>query len=176
LRSAVVKASFATMTDIRGEVVAAAESQIGLSEPEPYWLACNVERPFPPAWCGAFALWSLKRAGLACAWDWQIGRGFLWRLTLTSSPQIGDIAYFAKHQHHAVVSAFLIPSRQPFAGHVSTVETNEYYAKTDPPSHVELVNGNGKDGRVTQTVTPTRYVTAFYSIDRLLTPSELPSV
>jgi hypothetical protein len=143
------------MMRTRHEVVAAAESQIGLSEPEPYWLACNVDRPFPPAWCGAFALWSLKRAGLACAWDWQIGRGFLWRLSLTSEPKIGDIAYFAKHQHHAVLSFYYLHAL---------------------PSHVDLINGNGAGGKVTRSVTRCADVTGFYSIERLLTPSEPPSV
>jgi hypothetical protein len=163
--------------DVRMSVVRAAESQLGFSNPEPYWLACSVQRPFPPAWCGAFALWSLKRAGLACGWEWRIGLGFLWRLSLTHEPQMGDIAYFAKHQHHAVVvnRIFTFPDYFTRGSTLLDVEQDE---KADPvelrATMVDLVNGNGADGKVSASRCDVGDVTAFYSINRLLTPSEAP--
>lgn len=153
-------------SDVRMSVVRAAESQLGFSNPEPYWLACSVQRPFPPAWCGAFALWSLKRAGLACGWEWRIGLGFLWRLGLTHEPELGDIAYFAKHQHHAVVVNRIFTFPDYVDEKADTVELRA--------TMVDLVNGNGADGKVSASRCDVGDVTAFYSIARLLTPSEAP--
>lgn len=55
------------------------------------------------AYCGGFALWVLHRAGLFPGLPWEPGRGFCHRLPRTSNPQPGDIAYFDRLQHHAVV-------------------------------------------------------------------------
>lgn len=62
------------------------------------------------AWCGGFALWCLREAGLAADVDWIDSLGFLskhcklLRLDLGELPQPGDIAFFQAQQHHAVVS------------------------------------------------------------------------
>lgn len=86
-------------------VRAAVESE-GAHDPRPYWrevLPSTWIGPYPPHWCGAFALWCLRQAGL-CWWHWEIGRGFAWRLPQTRKPKPGDIAYRAlPFQHHAVV-------------------------------------------------------------------------
>ena len=100
--------------------------EVGKDDPAPYWLKCGWKRPFPKNWCGAFALWGLHDAGL-CDWDWEFDPakkhyGFLYRLKQTTRPQTGDIAYFAKHQHHAVFDGL-----------------------------TQLINGNGSGGRVTVT-------------------------
>lgn len=126
----------------RLKVAEAAQSQLSLSDPAPYWKACGVPYPYPKGWCGAFALWCLHVA-LGCRWPWRIGTGFLYRLPITKTPAIGDIAYFVKNQHHAVVVHL--------SGGVCT-----------------LVNGNGVGGKVTQSVCPFSSVTAFYNIEGLL--------
>jgi hypothetical protein len=127
-----------------------ARAKLGLADPSPFWARCQVPRPFPPAWCGGFALSCLIEAGL-CRWPWLFATatdkrsGFLYRL---SPPRrrpdgIGDIAYFEKHQHHAIVG------------------------RIDGDS-VELINGNGEGGRVSLSTKNVGDVTAFYSIGRLL--------
>lgn len=56
------------------------------------------------AWCGGFALWVLRRAGVLDGVPWEPGRGFCFRLPVTSRPEPGDVAYFhAPYQHHALV-------------------------------------------------------------------------
>lgn len=60
--------------------------------------------PYPPAWCGAFALHCLRKAGLT-DWHWKIGLGFCYRLPQTNKPEPGDIAYFDTYQHHAVLES-----------------------------------------------------------------------
>jgi len=100
------------------------------------------------AWCGVFALWALKKAGLTDA-VWVIGRGFLRDLKLptTESPKVGDVAYFRANQHHAIV----VGERDVFG-----------------ERHVELINGNGTGGVVTASISPVSAVTAFYSIEPLV--------
>ena len=115
---------------------------VGLSDPAPYWLECGVLKPFPKHWCGAFALTVLHRAGL-CDYDWEIGKGFLYRLPMTNAPQPGDILYFSKHQHHAIW--------------IGDIEGR-------------IVNGNGAGGYVTVTHAEDgkHGATAVYSIGRLV--------
>lgn len=128
----------------RDAVVAAATSQAGRTDPEPYWrdVLGNAAPPYPPSWCGAFALWCLRR-GAACDWSWQIGRGFLWRLPTTTDPQPGDIGYVDRFQHHAVV----------IAADGSTIRS---------------CDGNAMGGTVAERVRPRSDYAAFYSIVPLL--------
>ncbi len=130
-------------------VVQAAQSQIGFSDPTPYWLDAlpeSFQGPFPPDWCGAFALWALHQAGLALDIKWEIGFGFLLvpphALRTVSVPEPGDIAYFNRNQHHAVVESV-----------------------DESSGTVNLINGNGVGGQVTESVSvPFDHVTAFFSI------------
>jgi hypothetical protein len=103
----------------RDRVAGLALAEVGKSDPTPYWGCCRVSKPYPPAWCGAFALSMLIRTGL-CDWPWRIGVGFLYRLRIVKTPKDGDIAYYTRSQHHAV-----------FVGDGL------------------VVNGNGKGGKVT---------------------------
>jgi hypothetical protein len=122
----------------RALVDALARKYLGYSDPSSFWERCGVHRPYPPAWCGAFALSCLIEAEL-CEWPWLIGKGFLFRLPTTKSPEIGDISYFEKHQHHAVVG-----------------------------SGGQLINGNGVGGRVSLSIHDPSKVTAYYTIASLL--------
>jgi hypothetical protein len=79
-----------------------------------YWadvLRQALTAPHPPQWCGAFALWSLHKAGLGLGLRWMFGPphfGFLWNLHQLKPhelPEPGDIAYLDKpYQHHAIVA------------------------------------------------------------------------
>jgi hypothetical protein len=132
--------------DRRAAIVNAALSQVGSGDAQKYW---NVVAPGVTAnknlsWCGGFALWAIKQGGIAADWLWQIGKGFLSRLPITKTPLPGDIAYFANHQHHAVVQS------------------------VNPDGSVNLINGNGTGGKVSLSKNPKSSVTAFYSIQPLL--------
>ena len=92
---------------MRERIVAAAQGELGSQDPSKYWdevIPGLAGETFVGAWCGGFALWALHQAGIAQDVDWEIGKGFLFRLPRTSDPQPGDIAYFDQpYQHHAVV-------------------------------------------------------------------------
>lgn len=133
--------------DKRASVVKAAMGEVGSNDAQKYWdvvlpglgtIASNI------SWCGGFALWAVKQAGLAPDWTWEIGKGFLYKLPITYSPQPGDIAYYAKYQHHAVVRSI------------------------NPDGTVSLINGNGTDGKVSLSTTAPSNVSAFYSIQPLV--------
>lgn len=133
-----------TEDEYRKRVVEYAISQELESDPEPYWISAlgGKRSKYPPHWCGAFALASLHAAGLAADRLWVIGKGLeatLPRLTKTTDPQPGDIAYFTKGEHMAVV-----------IGHAE--------------GEVSLVNGNGVGKRVIIDVRPLSSAKAFYSI------------
>lgn len=85
-------------------VVDLVTKEIGKSDASKYWReVLQSGPPFPPHWCGAFALWALREAGLT-DWYWAIGKGFLWRLPRTKTPQPGDMGYQDQpFQHHFVV-------------------------------------------------------------------------
>ena len=89
----------------RAGVVGIARAELGLSDASKYWRdVLTSGPPFPPSWCGAFALFCLRQAGLT-EWHWEIGKGFLWRLKRTYDPQIGDCGYLDQpFQHHFVVT------------------------------------------------------------------------
>lgn len=87
-----------------------ATSQIGNPAPDTYW--ADVLAAYRPggqkglAWCGAFALWCLRQAGVTTRL-WRLGLGFLSvapALKQTLDPKTGDVAYFDRpFQHHAIV-------------------------------------------------------------------------
>ena len=133
-----------TEASIRAKVVHAAMSQLGKTDPNPYWIdVTGKPESGTLSWCGAFALWSLHQAGLALSKVWQLGKGFLLtspQLTPTKTPKPGDIAYYNHYQHHAVVAA------------------------TYPDGTVDLINGNGNNKSVSPSHTPMSAVTTFYSI------------
>jgi hypothetical protein len=99
--------------------------------------------PITKDWCGVFILWALHQAGLGENVKWEIGKGFFSKLTPTKNPQPGDIAYFTHNQHEALV-------------------------KSISGSKVNLINGNGTNGWITQSSPEISSVTAFYSIDPLI--------
>lgn len=138
----------------RAGVVAAALSQVGASDPAKYWASAApgvaVQRGID--WCGGFVLWALHQAGLALDRQWKFGLGFILvgpkPLAFTKDPKLGDVAYFDKNQHHAVISAV-------------------------NGDAVELVNGNGTAGKVSTSVISkaahlSNQKNAFFSIQRLL--------
>lgn len=140
-------------TSPRARVVRAAESQIGQTDASPYWADVLPGTPpsgYPKDWCGAFALWCLHQAGLAKDLDWIVGRGFLFNLPTTTSPQPGDIAYFDSNEHQAVVVGV-------------------------SPAVVSLINGNGTAGAVSPSTADISHAAGYYSIAPLLPAAESDS-
>jgi hypothetical protein len=99
----------------RNRIVAQAASQLGSTDPSPYWLDAFGSVPsLPLSWCGVFALWVLRMVGLTDR-KWISGKGFLYvddaghssskpYLPIVKLPAAGDIAYFDKpYQHYALV-------------------------------------------------------------------------
>ena len=95
---------------MRDLIIQAAQSQLGNRDPNRYWKDVWIlGGPHPPHWCGGFTLWCLHQAKVALDINWEFNPpyyGFLYRLPRTDKPLVGDIAYFQKHQHHAVVQAW----------------------------------------------------------------------
>jgi hypothetical protein len=62
---------------------------------------------YPREWCGALCLFAIHRAELGADVFWR--RGFceqhLRRLPPLELPQPGDVAYFIRYQHHAIVES-----------------------------------------------------------------------
>ncbi len=116
--------------------------------------------PYPPQWCGAFALSCLRRGGLGLDLFWRFETatdkrsGFLYALHQLHgvAPEPGDMCYLAApYQHHAVVC------------HVCEV---------DGVPNVITINGNqGAAEPIKLAQHPLTHWTAFYSIAGLL-PSE----
>ncbi len=132
----------------RQAAVMAALGEVGNGDPKKYWEdVAPGDNPAGADWCGAFALWALHRAGLALDRRWVFGRGFILvgphPLPQTTNPEPGDIAYFNKNQHQAIV---------------------EFVS----PTAVQLINGNGAGGKVSVSTVPRSNVTAFFSIKPLL--------
>jgi len=136
----------------RDKIIGAALRELGEQNPDKYW---SVVQPglvgSGAAWCGGFALWVLKEAGLAGDLDWEIGKGFIFKgaggraLSQTKEPQPGDIAYFAEpFQHHAIVKSFDGET-------LETIDGNQ-----GPGEQVKVRTRNPKEA------------TAFYSIEPLI--------
>lgn len=94
----------------RQRFLSAAKGEIGSRNWEKY-LQGVLDPPLTPSarphWCGIFALWAMHKAGYACDVKWNLltGKGFLYRLPRTTSPQPGDMAYLHAYQHHAIVES-----------------------------------------------------------------------
>lgn len=80
-------------------------------------------------WCGGFALWCLRQAGIAEAVRWVDGLGFVGpaKLKQTEHPEPGDIAITpSPFWHHALVESFEQGATQLISGGVlSTVDGNQ---------------------------------------------------
>jgi hypothetical protein len=141
-----------TEDSLRQKVANAAAGEMDLDEPSKYWDDVMGPGIHPKDWCGAFALWALHQAGLALKIKWKPTLGFLMVpptvLPTTKTPKVGDIAYFNKSQHHAVV-------RKVYAdGTVDLVNGNGY----NP--HI----ANGAKSEVAPSHVPLSAVTYFFSI------------
>lgn len=130
----------------RARVVRAARSEIGRCDPTRYASASGDKMPAGTSWCGIFALWSLRKAGVT-DWDWEWNVGFTSRLQRTSNPQPGDIAYRQyPFQHQAIVESV----------------SNGY---------VVTINGNSDNGCVVRKREPISSWTAFFSIEPMIRAS-----
>lgn len=135
---------------IRQAIVEIALSEVGQVDPRIYLLDA-LGRYETVSWCGIFALWVYRRAGITNAL-WATGPrvyGFVYPLHLgsTIAPKPGDLAYFTRNQHHAIVAA----------------------ATKD---EVTLVNGNGEGSKVTITTQLRLSVASFFSIEPLIRKAE----
>jgi hypothetical protein len=123
----------------RRAVVLIASTQLGLSDASKYWKSVGQPQLMGQSWCGAFTLWALHKVGIARNVMWQVGSGYLSHFPITTNPQPGDIAYFDKYEHEAIVSKVV-------------------------GSTVNLINGNGTGGKVTASTVPISTVKAFYNV------------
>lgn len=154
------------MATKREEGIRIALGCVGEQDPDRFWRVVQpalMGQPTKIAWCGGFALWVLRVAGL-CDWDWAIWKGantpsgFLYRLVPTKHPKPLDVAYFHAYQHHALV----LEAPAPGATHVRTIDGNQ-----KPGESVKVRRH------------PLSDVAAFYSIEALLPEGEravLPSI
>jgi len=130
----------------REYIISLAQSEVGNDDPTEYFVE---SLGFCPAnyrqiaYCGIFCLAILRKAGVTNL-KWIISKGFLFNLKTTTDPQIGDICYYNKHQHHAFIESI-------------------------DSDLLHIINGNGTGGKVTRSVCPKNCVSAFYSIESLLT-------
>src|SRR5688500_8603870 len=104
------------MDHVRQEIISRARGQIGpqvKGSAQVVWYWRDV---LPPAgsdaqvklyaktkeWCGGFALWCLRQAGVAESVHWLDGIGFLGpaRLPRTTAPEMGDVAFFPEPFQH----------------------------------------------------------------------------
>jgi hypothetical protein len=132
-------------TALRARVAAICRAEVGKAELDKYFADAApmyVNASDPPNWCGIFALWALHQAGLLRDKTWKVALGFLETspaLPRTTSPKPGDIAYYTKWQHEAVV-----------------LSVNG--------DQVELANGNGQGGVVSLGRRALGDAAAYYSI------------
>lgn len=135
----------------RAAIVSAALAELGTQDPAKYWSVVMPEagrRDYPEHWCGAFALWCWRQGGAAKGVEWTPGNGFgLAPVDITRNPQPGDIAYFVRHQHYAIVERL-------DGGTLYTIDGNQ---------------GTGR--LVAQRIRSVDAVHAFYSVDRFLEAS-----
>lgn len=153
---------FVSEDDLRKCVVECALGEIGNDDPSKYWEEAAGISPsragaVPAAWCGVFALWCLRKVLLTDVL-WKFGAGFVYQAGLrqirVTAAQPGDIAYFNRAQHHAVVVGVL-----------------------PDETALELVNGNSggsglANGRVSRSVKKMDRVTAVFSISPLVAKVE----
>jgi hypothetical protein len=132
----------------RRKLVSLIRGEMESPDPPKYWDSVLADSdPAPAHWCGALILWALRALGLTDA-HWVRGKGFIYPVGLppitAAEVKIGDVAYFAKNQHQAMVSAVLGNGRY------------------------SVLNGNAAGGAITETETTSEKVTAFYSIGKLV--------
>jgi hypothetical protein len=135
-----------TEGSLRQAVVDAALGEKNAPNPVKYWNDVLVDPSSKPKeWCGALLLWAIHKAGLGRDIHWVPGLGFLEGvLPRTSAPKPGDVAYFTKNQHQALVKS---------------VNSN---------GTITVINGNDVGGSITVKDTPRSNVAAFYSIQPLV--------
>jgi hypothetical protein len=126
-------------SEARLRVVACAENELDSTDPRPYWTDALGYIPEPMnryAWCGVFALYCLRRAGLV-DWKWIVGRGFVYkdgkqRLPIVTKPEPGDVAYFDQpYQHYAIVEAVGSDGVHVIAGNTPNVSRSVVPAGRD---------------------------------------------
>jgi hypothetical protein len=96
---------------VRSTVVETAYQDVGNGDPTEYWETVLSEPhasrpPYPKHWCGGAVLTWLQRSGLALDVKWKVGKGFLSvgdGLPRTDTPLPGDIAFFDRASHHALL-------------------------------------------------------------------------
>jgi len=137
--------------EIRQRIVDFAIAEVGETFPDKYWKVVlpGDPGPYPKSWCGAGYLWCLHQAGVTdMPWRRSFGfEGILSKhgvpIVYTREPLPGDMAYFDKGEHHAVVVA-------PVGGMVG------------------LVHFNGEGRKVTRDHRTQASVKLFYSIASLV--------
>ena len=132
-----------------------------------YWVEVLPDYPdgatHPKHWCGAMALACLRWAEL-CEWTWVVGAGFLYvddsgrrtrepRLPLVAVPEPGDIAYFHKAQHHAIVVEVV-------GGDVVTIDGNQSNRSQPPDRH--------RNPAILKRTRPLREAEGYFSIGGLV--------
>lgn len=102
---------------------------------------------YPKHWCGALCLFALHRAelGLDVFWRGGFAARVLRQIEKGEVPKPGDVAYFKRNQHHAIVE------------HVDAL------ART-----VDTIDGNQEPGIVRKLARPFGSVAGFYSLEPLL--------
>lgn len=157
ISSSTSKRKTMTVFGKRMAIVETALNEVGESDSSKYGAAPGVD------WCGIFDLWVYHENGVLTDVEWayaedvsgdgKIDFGFLMvppnALPMTNDPEPADIAYFNTNQHHAMVR-----------------EVRE--------DEVDLINGNGKGGKVTLSTVPRSKVTAFFSVAPYLKDSLFP--
>lgn len=136
--------------DIRNKIVQSAIADLGNTDPQKYWesvLQQEFVGPFPKHWCGSFALAHIKKY-VETPILWEVGKGFCYQLKTTKSPLPGDVAYFTKGQHHALVERII-------GNLVVTIDGNSWGESTGK------INGVNRLSRTINSVA------AFYSIESL---------
>lgn len=125
-------------------------SQVGKKDSVPYLLDALTPQGkndvFPDKvdtieWCGIFALWALRKAGLT-NWLWELGKGFLMSLPQTVDPKPGDLGYSDK-QHHSIIESI-------------------------EGDMVHSIDGNSWNGQVQRNSRPRSFYRAFFSIAPLV--------
>jgi hypothetical protein len=135
-----------TESSLRQAVINAALAEKSNPNPDKYWNDVLVNPASKPKeWCGALLLYAIHKAGLGLNIKWVPGLGFLEGvLPRTTTPKPGDIAYFTKNQHQALVKC------------------------VNPNGTITVINGNDFGGSITVKDTPRSNVAAFYSIQQLV--------
>lgn len=134
-----------TEESLRARVVAAGLTQVGKRELDVYFAdAAPQFVGLKPEWCGIFALWAMRQAGLGKGVQWKTGLGFVepQKFPRVSMPKAGDLAYYDQpYQHQALVAGVR-------------------------DERVDLINGNGKGGVVSLSSPLLSKATAYYSLQK----------